>query len=138
MRTIETGIISDCNKTIVALRKQIKETKDALLVDLQILEKKKDTSDAQKKELQIALISRVRLGANAPVLHSIPQLVYPGGRVKLGASNPGLPSVPPSLHNHLHHHEALLEDKEIESGTASVATFDFICVYTLIHDRPPQ
>jgi chromosome segregation ATPase len=103
MRTTETGIISDCNKTIAALRKQIKETKDAMDMDMDMdmLEKTKETVVAKSMELEKELQTRVKLGGAR------------GGRVKLGACAPG--SLPLSLPSR--DDEAVVEDKKLHAGT---------------------
>jgi len=69
---------------IVGLRKQIKDTKDALEMDYDMVEGSEGTVDAGSTEAETPLDVRVKLGASAPAQR---------GRVKLGAgmTTRGLP-----------------------------------------------
>jgi len=90
-----------CPSLIAALRKQIKETKDAMDLDMDTLEKTKEKVVANSMELEKELQTRVKLGGAR------------GGRVKLGAGAPGsLPLPLPSRDD-----EAVVEDKKLHAGT---------------------
>ena len=72
-----------CPDLIAALRRQIKETKDALELDDSKLQVIKVKVEAQKTKLEQELQTRVKLATAAPTAAK-----QKGGRVKLGAGAP--------------------------------------------------
>ena len=88
-----------CPSLIAALRKQIKEIKDAMDLDMDMLEKATKTVVVNSMELEKELQTRVKLGGAG------------GGRIKLGACASG--SLPlPSRDD-----EAVVEDKKMHAST---------------------
>ena len=65
-----------CPRLIAALRRQLKETKDALLLDAGNLEASAARAEGERMELETHLQTRIKLGTGR------------GGRVKLGAGAP--------------------------------------------------
>ena len=88
-----------CSILISALRKQIKETNDAMELNMDTLEKTKETVVAKSMELETELQTRVKLGGAGR------------GRVKLGAGAPASLPLPS------HHDESVVEDKKLHAGT---------------------
>ena len=94
-----TAAHNPCRLLIAALRKQIKEIKDAMDLDMDMLEKDTKTVVVNSMELEKELQTRVKLGGAG------------GGRIKLGACASG--SLPlPSRDD-----EVVVEDKKMHAST---------------------
>ena len=90
---------------IASLRKQVKETKEALELDDDAIEKTRSKVVADAVELEKKVLERVK-GAGG------------SGRVRLGAGAPGSQPLPLAAEAS-REEEAVVEDKKLEAGTLS-------------------